>query len=793
MLGKTISHYRVLRKLGGGGMGVVYEALDFDLDRHVALKFLPDELGRDAQALERFRREARAASALNHPNICTIYEIGTSDGQCFIAMEFLDGQTLKHRIKGRPLENSVLIETAIQISDAIAAAHEKGIIHRDIKPANIFVSTGGHVKLLDFGLAKLASTGAAAISDADTMDVRQQLTRAGDVVGTVAYMSPEQVAGKQLDARTDLFSFGVVLYEMASGVLPFRGDTSGIILNSILERAPVSPIRLNPDLPQKLDEVITKALEKDRDIRCQSAAEIRADLKRLKRDLDSSRAVAAIVSAPAAASTDARAATSKGFHRYARVGVIALAAVAIALGAYLLFGKPESKKLSSIAVLPFQNATSDSNNEYLSDGLTEDLISTLSQLPNVKVMARSTVFHFKGHDDDPRQIGEKLKVGAVLTGRITQRGDELGIHAELVDTADGTELWGGQYVRKLADISKLQAEITRDISNKLQIHSSEGEQQRLTRGSTNNAQAYQLYQQGRYYWNGRTSEGLRKSIDLFHQAIESDPSYALAYTGLADTYNVVSSYNLGITARQAHERGEQAARKALELDGSLPEAHTAMAVVLSDERKWEEAEREYQQALELNPNSAAAHYFFGFTVLLPEKRFDEALKEIQSALSLDPLSPIVNVNRAATLMAARRYPESLAEFRHALELDKNFGPTRQKLSLLYAATGRYEDAVSEWQKFMFMPGSWSQDAKGYGKLVTTSLIEGRRRTGYEPASFIATGYAVAGDREKTFEWLDRAVVEGDDQLAVYVRYPHFDDIRSDPRYPDLMHRLRLPE
>jgi TolB-like protein len=617
----------------------------------------------------------------------------------------------------------------------------------------------------------------------------EHLTSPGSTLGTVAYMSPEQVRGKALDARTDLFSFGAVLYEMATGMLPFRGETSGLIFKAILDGAPIPPVRLNPETPAELERIINKALEKDRNLRYQSAADMRADMARLKRELDSGHSASAVAPALAGSSSSVSAvravpSRSRRYLLLGALGVVALLAAGAAL--YFLRTRNEAGKITAIAVLPFVNATADSQNEYLSDGLTESLIGTLSQLPNVKVMARSTVFRFKGNQQDPQQIAKALNVGAVLMGRVTQHGDVLGVQADLVDGADGTELWGGHYERKLADVTQVQSDITRDVSGKLQIHLSGAKQQKLGSAGTSNPEAYRLYLEGRQQWYGRTPAGIKKSIELFEQATIADPNYALAYTGLADSYIVGTGYGVVIKPQQARLLAEEASRKALELDPSLSEAHEARANTLANEWKWSEAEPEFRRAIELNPNNAAAHYFYAFLYLMPENHIDQALEEFRVALSMDPLSPIVNMNYGLTLLVAHRNSEALAQFDKILERDPGFVPAHFYLSQAYLATGRYPDAVSELEKTPQFAGvSATRDLPGYLKLMLEPAAPG-------PPTNTAVTYAVAGNGDKAFEYLEKAYSQQDSELMACIRFPAFDSLHRDPRWADLMRRVGLP-
>jgi len=791
MIGQTISHFRIVEKLGAGGMGVVYKALDTRLDRAVALKFLPDNMVRDSLALERFRREAHAASALTHPGICTIYDIGEEDHRPFIAMEFIDGETLREHIHGEPLRVTVILDLAIQIADALDVAHAEGIIHRDIKPSNVFVTKRGQAKVLDFGLAKLVPKGLASANADLGGESPDSNSIVGIISGTPSYMSPEQIRGDDLDPRTDIFSLGLVLYEMATGRQAFGGGTGGTIIEAVLTRPPASVRSINLDIPPRLERIIDKALHKDRGQRYQHAADMLADLQQLKRDTDFGRRDREGDAESVLRST-ARPLSSTGKRR-SQTSTVKTGA---------LRPKRLSKIIDSLAVLPFENVSRDPENEYLSDGIPGSLVNILATVPRLRVIAQSTVFRYKGRQIDPQAVGRELNVRAVLTGRMTQSGGSLRIGTELVDVATGAQLWGAQFDRKPGDIFVIQDEISNEISGKLRLQLTRAEKRRLIKRHTEDAEAYRLYLKGRHHWNRWTEEGFYKAIGYFQQAVEKDPSYALAYTGLAESY-VLLGWNSYLPPKDAFPKGKAAAMTALQLDPGLGEAHTPLAAALwLYDWQWPDAQTEFKRSLELNPTYPTANHWHAEYVMTMGRQV-EAIAKMKNSQELDPLSLIINVAIGWASYMARRYDEAIEQLLRTVELDPNYPVTYWILGLLYRITGRYELAITAGEKGVNLSGG---SPMMRAALAHTYRMSGRAKEAlqvlddltklakhrYVAPHFLAGIYIGLGENERAIDYLKKSYEEHSHWLIYLHIDPSMDALRSNPRFQDLLRRVGLP-
>jgi serine/threonine protein kinase/Tfp pilus assembly protein PilF len=739
MIGKTISHYKILEKLGEGGMGVVYKAKDVKLDRFIALKFLPHHLSQSEEEKRRFIQEAKVASALDHPNIGTIYEIDeTEDGQMFIAMAYYNGETLKNKIGRGQLPIKEAIDIAIQAAQGLEKAHSEDIVHRDIKPANILLTENGQVKIVDFGLAKLGG--------------QAKLTKTGMTVGTIAYMSPEQTQGTNVDHKTDIWSLGVVLYEMLTGRLPSEGEYEQAVIYSILNEDP-QPIReLRDDVSAEFAQVIEKTLQKDPANRYQNCRELFLDLKQVH-------------SLPKSKMT----------------------------------GIEES--VPSIAILPFLNMSTDPENEYFSDGLSEDIINSLTKIKDLRVVARTSAFSFKGKDIDIREIGKKLNVDAVLEGSVRKAESRLRITAQLINTANGFHLWSEQYDRVMEDVFAIQDEITLSIVEKLKVELLKEERIGVVKHFTQNQEAYNLYLKGRFCLNKRTEETIKQSIAYFQQALNEDPNYAPAYAGLADSYNLLGAGDYGVMPpNEAFPEAKKAAEMALSLDNTLAEAYTALGWARTVyDWAWRGGEDAYQRAIDLNPGYAPAHHWYGMYLTIIRKH-DEAIAEAKKAMEFDPLSLIINSDMAWILHRARQYDHAIIQCHKTLNIDPNFSVARWNLGQAYQQKGMYEEAITEFQKAIDFSGG---NPVFWTALGHTYAVSGNRKKAFEILNLLnqlsktryilphlqALIYTGLGDKDQALEWLEKAYKDRTDFIIEANVDPRLDSLRTDSRFKALLKRV----
>ncbi len=813
-------------------MGEVYLAEDTVLHRKAALKVLPAEVAANNDRMRRFKQEATAAAALNHPNIAHIYEIGESNGINFIAMEFVDGFTLRELIQGKQTELAKLLRYLQHIAEGLAKAHAAGIIHRDLKPDNIMVTRDGHAKILDFGLAKLIE--AQQISGSGSSEVAtaimKQHSTPGAILGTVGYMSPEQAQGKnEIDQRSDIFSFGCILYEAITRRKAFEGKDAVESLNKII-REPVAPlVEFNPDAPVDLQRIVRRCLAKDADERYQTIKDVAIELKEIRREMSAAGVHTTVPppkGEPENVSTDRvggaqggglpssqavdSMATRESSAEYIVSGIkqhkvaaisfaVVLAGVIVAL-AFYFHPRATEAAIESIAVVPFVNQSNDPASDWVSDGLTETIINSLTQLPNLKVIARSSVFRYKGKENDPLAIGKELGVRAVLTGRVIQRGDSLNISVELLDVRDNKQLWGDQYSRKVSDLLSVQRDIAREITSNLRPKISGTEERLAARQTTQSSDAYQLYLKGRYYWNKFTPADQDRSIDYFKQAIEKDPVYALAYVGLCDAYGA-SSTNGWIPSYEGYPKAMAAARKALELDENLAEAHTSYgALNMFYNLDWSTAEREYQRAIELNPNYPLSYELYSY-LLTAMRRPDDAVNMAKRGLETDPLSVVLSDDISSAYYFGGRYDESISQIKKSLEIEPNRSEAHVGLGSTYLQKGMYSEAIKEYETAIGevgrIPGALALLGYAYAvhgrKAEALKLLDELSRQKYVSPYDLAIIYTGLGQKDDAIIQLNKAYEERAGWI-IYLRVePLFEPLRHDPRFTELVDRLRLSQ
>ena len=774
--GTRLGPYEILSPLGAGGMGEVYRARDGRLDREVAVKVLPERLSQDPQALARFEREGKVVAALSHPNILAIYDVGSAQGLAYVVTELLEGETLRGQVGRSAVPWRKAVEIAVAIADGLAAAHSKGIVHRDVKPENIFLTSDGRVKILDFGLARWRP--AAADQTAATE------TKTGTVMGTAGYMSPEQIRGAVAVAPSDIFSLGCVLYEMVMGRRAFNRPTTPETMSAILNEDPPNLADSGKEIPAELQGIIHHCLEKSAEQRFQSARDLAFALR-------------AVSGTGGNALPDPRNGR-KGLPRWIWA---APALVLLLASSFIVWRATNGRAIDSLAVLPFVNVGGDPNMEYLSDGITENLINSFSNLTKLRVVPRGRAFRYKGRETDAERVGRELNVRAVLTGRVVQRGDSLNIQTELVDVAADSQLWGQQYNRKLSEIVPVQEQIAKEVSEKLRLHPTGEEQRRLTRRYTENPESHQLYLKGRYLWNRRTGDALRRAAEYFQQAIDKDPSYALAWAGLTDCYVLYSFYEV-LPPREAAPKAKESARRALALDDTLAEPHAALAYVKTFyDWDWPGAEREFTRAIELNPNYATAHAWYGL-YLDAVGRPDEGIAETRLAQEADPLSLAISVTAGAAFYNARRYGQAVEQLHKALEMDPNFPGTHLWLGLVYEQLARGDAAVAELQKAVSLSGGEPAELglRGHAYASAGRRAEAQRvlaelnglsKRSYVPPFDIALVYAGLGEKRQSLEWLERAYEDHSFRLAWIKVWPQLDSLRGESRFHDLLRRMNL--